>query len=639
MKQRISLLLAALLAASVLTACDTTPAETDAQETDAVETDAPETDAVETDAPNSAISTAFVTENGEARAHIAIAEGADSLLAYAAEELAYHIEMVSGATVPMVSDATADSLAIIIGTPDTNPELNELFADDIVWLTTLKDENGKSYGSDGFAIRYHDNALYIFGATPRGALNGVYDFLEENMGILWIRADESTGTIFDEQPTIALSAVDYREKSPFEVRGWNLGGRGGEMLLASDTMMSRNKLNALLIQNAAEIPNVASIGLYPFRLGHNAKSWVLSSPIYDPTVTEYWNNTEDGTPIPLEEWSQINFWSDLTADTVAESMIAHIAQTGLDNVGFGIEDNYVCTQYPESTEPYEYAPGQFVAPGDPLYLSTVYYSFLNKVIQKINAVYPDVVLNTWAYAQVLDAPLCEVDDHISIVIAPILEDMTSPVTDTTNKYNNPVFEIMGAWKEKSDNVLVYNYYLSCCSRIRYERAIWDRIQADLQYYADINYIGLLPEGAADVPTWDTLYMLMHNGEIGLNTQVWDMNALTCWIYHKLSWNPSEDVDALIEYFCDKVYGEASKEMQEYYRLIEYGWQNAEEAPNYLWNYKLSDDSYFEVFVYQMDLETDIIETLRAAYDAADTDIIKERIRPIKESYEAAFPDI
>ena len=49
------------------------------------------------------------------------------------------------------------------------------------------------------------------------------------MGVLWTRADEEVGLVYDEMPTITASKVDNREKSPFAVRGWHLIGAGTQL--------------------------------------------------------------------------------------------------------------------------------------------------------------------------------------------------------------------------------------------------------------------------------------------------------------------------------------------------------------------------------------------------------------------------
>ncbi len=622
MKKTLSILLAALLTASVMTGCVSTlpeeklPVKDDfaAVETSAPVTDAPVTDVSETDAP-------LLTENGEARAAIVLSETASDLLRYAAEELRYHIEKVSGASPDIITGSAEGLLPIVIATPDSDPTLTERFRDDLDWLTTLE-ENGTSYGDDGFAVRWSNGALYIFGATDRGALNGVYDFIEENLGVLWIRAEENGGLIYEEMPTVTLSKTDYREKSPFAVRGWVSGGRyGGAEMMPTDILYSRSKLNAssTCIGMEADWVWTREIGNIPVMVNHYMKHWILTSPLYDPACTEYWNKREDGTVIPIEEFSQINFWSDLTLDCLTESVLAYLRETGADNVAIGMEDNDTCPQYPECTLPFEYAPGEFVKPGDHDYLTTVYYTFLNKVADRVAAEFPEVTINTFAYWILEAPPRCEVRDNIRIIFAPILEDVADPLMDTSNPNNAPLAKNLEGWVEKSDDIVLYTYYGCSYASKRYERPIWSKMQADLRWFADHGIAGVMPEGTLD--------------RAG-GSSTWTMNTLTFWLYSKLCWNPDEDIDALITEFCDKVYGEASEPMQEYYRLIRQGWEEGE-SENYHWNFKLTEEYYFDTFVYYLDLEDDIIDALNRAYEAAD-EVGKARILPIIESYEAYF---
>ncbi len=606
MKRVLSLILAATLIASLFAACHTTPEETTA---------------TESAAPEGEVNHRLITENGVARAHIVLADGADETLAFAAEELAYHVELVSGAALPMVTEAASDGLSIVIATPETHPALAELFSEDIAWLSTTE-EDGKEYGSDGFAIRSSNGVLYIFGATSRGALNGVYDFIEDNLGVLWIRTEAKNGTIYNEMPTLAVTKTDYREKSPFEMRGWFFASEENTNLL-----FSRNKLNAAANDTAG------IVGMNAYRWEHNVQELVQESPLYDPNETAYWNKDADGNVVaPHPQLSQVNYWSDLIVDAVAARLIQLFdTYPEMDNYGVGVEDNPYCPQYPEYTEPFEYAPGQFVDPEHPSYYSTVYFTFMNKVARKVKEVHPDKTIVTMAYWLTKDFPLCEIEDNLLIIIAPIERCLRSTVYDTTNPYNKIVYDDMEGWKTVSNDIIIYNYY-GCSNALHcYERPIWYTIQKDLHYYMESGFDGLMPQGPADIDVraWS---------DGATRSGIWDMNMLTFWLYSKLAWNPDENIDDLIAYFCNKVYGEAADEMREYYRLILTGWEEAEDAPNYFWNFKLSEDSYFEVFVYNCDLEADILVTLRAAYDAAETDVIKERIRPIKESYEAAFPE-
>ena len=218
----------------------------------------------------------------------------------------------------MVTEAPADALSIVIATPDSHPELTELFPEDITWLTTLEEEDGRHWGDDGFAIRPIEGTLYIFGATPRGALNGVYDFIEENMGVLWLRAKEEIGLIYDEMPTVTVEKADYREKSPFQVRGWTADDLAMyEDAARCELKLSRNKLNSGYTGLGKEDKwdDLEDMGLTPIITCHNVKRWILESPIYDPNCTEYWNVDRAGSPDP-NGVNQINFWSEKALEAV-----------------------------------------------------------------------------------------------------------------------------------------------------------------------------------------------------------------------------------------------------------------------------------------------------------------------------------
>ena len=67
-----------------------------------------------------------------------------------------------GADVTVTNAAQSDSLPIIIATPDSLPELETLFPEDLAWLRAVgKVGDMERWGEDGFAIRQHDGKIYI----------------------------------------------------------------------------------------------------------------------------------------------------------------------------------------------------------------------------------------------------------------------------------------------------------------------------------------------------------------------------------------------------------------------------------------------------------------------------------------------
>lgn len=537
---------------------------------------------------------------------------------------------------PEIPVPVAGGIRIVVATPESYPALATMFKDDIEWLSDIGNPGDtERYGDDGFAIRQDGNTIYIFGKTAGGALNGVYDFIEENMGVLWIRADENNGLLYDKMTTITASSVNYREKSPFQIRGWHLCGFGEDGTEHSDEkteiMMSRNKLNAKFAEfmNQYKWSWQASIGLEPVNLGHVLKHWVVNSPSYDPNETEYWNTDESGD-LTVATAKQVNFWSKKTADTITDGVKKFLETTDINYVGIGIEDSDICT--PSSNQPFDYATYETISvaeaesriaagsttvvyPDDPAYLSTVYYTFLNYIAKQVDEVYPNVTIATFAYTFTERPPLCDLEDNILVVFAPVDEDVTQPITTDKIGPNNLVHRNIEGWKKITRNMAFYNYYGSFTPSASYERPIADRIQADLQYYAENGFAGLLPEGVADS---------------GSGSNSWSMNALTFWLYSKLAWNPDENINALIVEFCDKAYGDASEAMQEYYALVKLGWDEGKDGVNVKWYHPL--DVYMSNFVLNSGLTDDMQAALDKAFEMAEG-TAKERIRYIKAKFE------
>lgn len=578
----------------------------------------------------------LVADAGQPAAAIVVPDGASAMEKLAAQELQYHIEKVSGAKLPTSCGSPTDAQnTIIIATPDSYPRLNDLFFEDIAWLKDIgKPGDAERYGDDGFAVRQIGATIYIFGANARGTLNGVYDFIEENMGILWIRANEDIGLVYDEMPTITANKVNYREKSPFQVRGWHLCSIGtngeGHSDPATEIMMSRNKLNAKLAEpaNSHLWAWQTGIGIESFHLTHNISSWILESPIYDPAYLEYWNTDDSGNHLnpSVEGWEfihptyQINYWDQGADGKTLQTVIASVLNWLEKNptakyVGIGINDTGDFTQIPEQNEDFEYAPGQFVSCDVYNYKSTVVFSFINKVAKAVAEVYPDVTVNAYAYSFAQVPPECDIEENVCIVFATCNEDVTDMLDAASDGPNQLDFLQLQDWQMKCNNIVTYNYYGCFSPSAFFERPIADKLQSDMQYFAEHGFTGLVPEGVADSPPSDA--------------DSWAMNQLTFWLYGKLAWDPYADVEALIAEFCEKVYGDAGKFMLEYYYYLREAWVNGREGVDLQWNTQLQ--TYLDSFLLDCGRLDEMAASLNHAWNAAN-DVEKKRICHIRETF-------
>ena len=559
-----------------------------------------------------------LTIDGEANAEIYVAESANSLVQLARTELQDFVKKISGAELPALSAHSDGKLEIVLATPDTVPEIAELFADDLAWIGD----------TDGFAVRTRDNRIYILANEGRGVLNGVYDFLEENAGILWTRGVDELGTLYTETPTIEIVKADYREKSPFYLRGWNACGQGAtgqhHIDVATRWFEGRNKLNARVGTMGAEIGNIELDGKKYTANGHILLAGGATLPIdkYFEDHPEYFMTNADGTPKKSQYGSNLNFYNLEAADAVAQEIYDSAVKNKLTYVSHSIQDNqYFCMVVPDgsgglvdlASQPFTADNGVTVTPDMDNYKSTVFFNFLNRAARKLKEMDPELKIVSLAYIYCEYPPAVDIEDNIVIQFAPIYSDDHLPIETAAS--NATVKKNLTGWAEKTKNIVVYNYYASLPCAI-YSRPIAEKVQKDFQFYADLGLLGLTPEGGVDsAPGY-------------VNYSAWSMNHLYYWLMDRLMWDPYADLDALTVEFCDKAYGEGSAAMQEYYRLIQSGWDMFDD---YVW-YTSGGDTYIKKFIIDAGIAEDASKALADAYAASD-ELGKKRIKLIQDIFE------
>ncbi|MCQ6559423.1 DUF4838 domain-containing protein [Paenibacillus mendelii] len=514
--------------------------------------------------------------------------------------------------------AAGERKQIILGTPASFPELQTKYANDMADLNN----------SDGFAIRQEGNRIYIIGSEPKGVLNGVYDFMEKNAEVYWTRSVES-GTLYKPQSTITAAKVDYREKSPFAVRGWHLTGYGANgdyhSDLETEKMMARNKLNAKFAEtgNLQQWQRYESTGLKAFNLGHNLEFW-LPNELYFADHPDYYNVDTNGNYVPVSQQTQLNFYHPDLPGVFAGRINQFLNNQSIEYVGIGINDTHNFNQGELSKQPFVTKDGIVVQPDDPAYKSTIFFNFLNQVAAEVKTAHSNVKIVTFAYFFTDVPPLVEVEDNIVVVMAPATEDERSPFNSSDEQNPNYEYKLkLEKWAEKTKNVVMYNYY-GCCYSHSYERPIAEKVQADVRYYRDLGIMGMMPEGIVDNGIQAGTGMQMFEA-VAPN---WGVNALQFWLIHKLFWNPDADLDALKASFLQKAYGSAAPAMKQYYALIEQGWNYDQQVINWY----SSESQLIGKYIIEAGIKDAAQTALDEAWRLAD-DKAKARIEPIKKTFE------
>src|SRR2546430_667893 len=122
-------------------------------------------------------STLSLVGAGEKGYCIIVASNAPASEHYAAEELQNYIEKTTGTKLPLLSDAErAGPREILLG--------------DNAHLRKLRPQiDFNQIGTDGFILQTEGDRLIIAGGKPRGTLYGVYELLEQHLGVRWFTPD------------------------------------------------------------------------------------------------------------------------------------------------------------------------------------------------------------------------------------------------------------------------------------------------------------------------------------------------------------------------------------------------------------------------------------------------------------------
>src|SRR5687767_12813208 len=113
-----------------------------------------------------------LVRDGRPEGVIVAAPGATGDEALAATELRDYLAKISGATLEIVAawQPSSERAQVRIGVHGQDP---------------VRGWPAQAPPPDGFALRRVGRELWIVGGDARGALNGVYDLLETDLGVRW----------------------------------------------------------------------------------------------------------------------------------------------------------------------------------------------------------------------------------------------------------------------------------------------------------------------------------------------------------------------------------------------------------------------------------------------------------------------
>ncbi len=428
-----------------------------------------------------------LVEKGKAKARIVIAED-NAANRRAAAMLQRFVKETSGATLPITAGHEAGRGTVVIG--QTTAEA----------------------GADGFAIDCTKGTLSIASGGGKGAIYGVADLLERNLGVAYYSYNEYTIT---PQTTISLPAMHRAETPAFRFRQ-------SQSYCAADSTY----YDFFRLCDQSEV--------FADNLWVHTFDRLMPSSVYGKSHPEYYSYINGSRrPGNHSQWCLTN---PAVFDLVAGKLDSIFrANPGKQMISVSQNDgNNTYCQCDECRKVDEYE-------GSP---SGNIIRFLNKLATR----FPDKQFSTLAYLFSMHPPKhTRPLPNVNIMLCDI--DCKREVALTDNASGQDFMRALKGWSEMSNNIFVWDYGIN-----------FDNMVAPFPNFHILQKnLELFHRHHA------TMVFEQVNGQRGT-----DFSEMRAYMLAKLMWNPYQDADSLMQSFMRGYYGAAAPYLYRYRQLLEGG---------------------------------------------------------------------
>ncbi|TMV45776.1 DUF4838 domain-containing protein [Paenibacillus mesophilus] len=464
----------------------------------------------------------IIVDNGAPHAVVIVAEQADDTTRRAADELVEYVRKSTGAVLPVM---TEQELHTNGGSLNVHVRLYVGDSGSDPHMANLL----QGLDDDGFVIHPHGNCIVIAGPTPSGTAYGVYDFLERYAGVRWLLPGPD-GEDVPLSANLSVPGQDVREEPVFFSRVFSPGTSWTQYPERSD-WLDKNRLHNRI------------------HFHHNLLKLFPPSQ-YGTTHPEYFPIRNGQRYIPPTDTT--HGWQPcFTAPGIVEEAVSNIIRYFANNpdetsYSLGVNDS---GGYCEANPDHPDYPNKLNSIGL-VDMSDLYYNWVNQVAEGVLAVYPDKWFGLLAYQEVMDPPSFPLNARV----VPFL-------TKDRMAWADSAVEAAGQaqvqqWAAVTSNLAWYDYMYGTPYLVP---RVYNHQMADNYKFAAQS--GVTAHYAELYPNW---------GE-----------GPKPWISAKLQWNPSADVDALLqEWYVRAVGPAAAADLAAYYDHWEQFWTQRVKATDW-----------------------------------------------------------
>ena len=488
-----------------------------------------------------------LVQDGQAAACIVLPGNGGPVEAHAASELAHFLGRVTGARVATQDTPSAHLCNVYLGTTEAAnvPRTKAMDAA----LPQLRDE--------GFLLAVDRDGVRIVSNRPLGVLYGAYEILKKHAGLRWFAPGKhfehcprkTTVTVPDQ---LTVSNPSFR----FRYVGSVCANTNSKTIDTWDWMVR----NGMVIRTGKRVyrlhqAELEKRGAEQYQGGH-AFAYLLSDKLFDQSP-EYFG-LFDGKRVPQDLGDgrgprrQPCTSNPTVADIMAESLNRYLdspPRGGSYLIGNNDATNWCQCEECSRLDP----PGE----RKKRFVSTRYYTFVNRVADTVCTTHPNADLWAWAYQNYQYPPTGVVPDkRLSVSVCVHHRCYRHAMADEQCVANAKFRDILEGWL-RFGNPVVTREYDECFPGSPPYLPTEKVYCQDIKYYHKIGLSGFIPIVAPPDGTFGSRFDTRGIKEAWQAT--WQMRYLAA----RLAWDVDADTDALVADMGSAYYGPAWPAMRQY----------------------------------------------------------------------------
>jgi hypothetical protein len=465
-----------------------------------------------------------------------------SELLTAVNDLNYHLEQMAGCNLEIIEESDPHKIttpAIVVGK----------------LATQLGATCEATDWREDYRILVKDGLVLIGGERDVASSYGVYSFLQM-LGCDWVMPG-TLGEVIPQRATVTVDETDIRTHPDFGLRWMWIGGHPKHFKPGI-----QDQYNQWLKRQ---------------RLGFSEKycERVNEAHIWNKVIRKYKKEFENNPEMlalvrqPDGTYNRQGPQIETTDPKTINLMVRYIREFFTEmawskdkriTLGIGPADGLDFSESPESLamNPYKVNPISGVRDATDSVIKLA-----NDILEKIGDEYPNLTLGFYVYSAHNDFPQSVVPNpRILPIFAPIgysrLHSTLDPHSKTRSYYKQVVDKWVESAGEHNTPLMVYEYNWNLADNmLPYTRV--KSMAEDIKFYKERGFFGMTIES---VKAWATV-------------------APQNYVFAKMSWNCSLNWEKVLAEFCDKSYGPAAKNLEQYYlRLAKIQSESGQEAGSY-----------------------------------------------------------